>query len=77
MSEKRCKDLDLYLEHAARRRGDERDGPALRNVAKGWDPLLFADVILALASSQIRLDLGGAVGIEIASPKISPELLKA
>jgi hypothetical protein len=39
-------------------------GPSIREVAKGSQSLLHANNILALASSPIRLELVGAVGIE-------------
>jgi hypothetical protein len=39
-------------------------GPSFREVAKGWEPLLLANVVLVLASSPVQLGLVGAVGIE-------------
>jgi hypothetical protein len=45
------------------------DNPSFRDFAKGWESLMIVDQILALGSSPDGLDLIGAVGIEIASPK--------
>jgi hypothetical protein len=47
---------------------DRAGGPSFREVAKGWEALLPANVVLVLASSPVHLGLVGAVGIEIATP---------
>ena len=39
--------------------------PSFHDIAKGWESLLLSDKSLALASSLVRLDFVGAVGIEL------------
>ena len=38
-------------------------GPSFRDIAQGWESLLLGDESLTSASSPVRLDLVGAVGI--------------